>query len=329
MLKTGELQILQLRLSSGIVLPQVTVAYELEGPSGHENTVVALGGISAKKNVTTWWKNLFGPGKIIDPLAHRILSFDFLGGHGETKITGHTDSHPVVSTQDQAQILLQLLDHLQISKVSHFIGASYGGMVGQAFAEKNPQRINQLVVISAAHCSSPHSVAFRVLQRKIISSFLEIGQAEKGISLARSLAMITYRTPEEFNQRFNNTPTDPEDVDSFPAWNYLKARGDHYAQTMSAKAYLCLSHSIDQHQVDVRKITAPTLVVAVKQDQLVPWSLCETMTQQLAGPKQFVCIESIYGHDAFLKEEVLFTQILNDHLIKPNVPKGTVTPAGL
>jgi homoserine O-acetyltransferase len=65
---------------------------------------------------------------------------------------------------------------------------------------------------------------------------------------------------------------------------------------------MCLSESIDLHQVDAAKIRVPTTLVGVREDQLVPLGDVQSLNARLAGPTTFVEISSLYGHDAFLKE---------------------------
>lgn len=220
----------------------------------------------------------------------------------------HTETGPgtfgagTISTYDQALVLKELLQLLKIPQVDLFVGASYGGMVGLAFAEKYPEQIKELIVLCAAHKSSPYSVGLRTLQRKIMKALKDTNPSE-GISLARALAMITYRTEEEFNQRFVGARTRAEDPDSFPVWDYLKFHGDRYAQKVHPEAYATLSRSIDLHQVQPIKIRVPLTVIAAQSDQLVPLEYCEQLIARAQGPKKLFIIESIYGHDAFLKEE--------------------------
>ena len=50
---------------------------------------------------------------------------------------------------------------------------------------------------------SPYAAAWRALQRKAVA----LGQLQcadaQGLSLARQFAMLSYRTPEEFGERFD------------------------------------------------------------------------------------------------------------------------------
>jgi homoserine O-acetyltransferase len=288
--------------------------------------VAVLGGISATRHVVEtadgrpgWWASHFGPGRAVDTNHVRVLGIDFLGGNGGT--TGPRDadeaSFPDVDTHDQARVLAALLDVLNVPSLHAFVGASYGGMVALAFGELFPARVEQLVVISAAHKSAPLGTAWRTIQRQIIALGTAAGRPEEGLALARALAMTTYRTPDEFSVRFDGLRRPTGDADAFPVWDYLQARGAEYVTRMDPQAFTTLSRSIDLHAVEPEKIFVPTTVVSVRQDQCVPPGLSDELAQRTAGPCDLVRLESLYGHDAFLKEDAFFTQLLQARIPLP------------
>lgn len=276
--------------------------YSLEGAAGGK-LIVVLGGISAccevskKENGSEgWWGRLIGPGKPVDTNEYCVLSFDYLA----SPLLSVNDPG-YVSTQEQAEALSRLLGELGLTKISTFIGASYGGMVGLSFATLYPEKIDKLVVISAAHRPSPFSMALRTIQRKIVQ-LSNSGETQEGLSLARSLAMLTYRTADEINERFSEA-ADSENPESSSVWSYLTYQGDKYARVTDPFRFLSLSRSIDGHSIEPSRVTTPLTVVACNQDQLVPVDLCRELVNGTSGPAQLICFDSIYGHDAFLKEE--------------------------
>src|SRR5687767_6905249 len=132
--------------------------FEITG-SPRAPVVVALGGISASRHVCAtpansaagWWDAIVGAGKAVDTRRYRVASFDYIdGGRGP-------DGRPerLVSTRDQADALAAVLDAAGIDRVYAVIGASYGGMVALSFAEHHADRLDQAVVIGAAHQSHP------------------------------------------------------------------------------------------------------------------------------------------------------------------------------
>ena len=124
----------------------------------------------------------------------------------------------------------------------------------------------------------------------------------KGLELARALAMATYRSPEEFAARFAGAPRRNDD-DRFvlPVEEYLFARGADYAKPYRPDSFVCLSESIDLHRVDAGRIFAPVTAIAMREDQLVPLADMRAMVARLPNAELHE-ISSVYGHDAFLKE---------------------------
>src|SRR5688500_9067303 len=166
--------------------------------------------------------------------------------------------------------------------------------------------------------------AWRVVQRRIVRMAIESGDPAKGLELARALAMATYRSPEEFAARFGGAPRrvaagDQADGQSeafvLPVEEYLFARGAEYAQRYRPESFVCLSESIDLHRVDTARIFAPVTAIAVREDQLVPLGDMRAMVARLPNAELHE-ISSVYGHDAFLKENrrlaPIFAQVLND-----------------
>ena len=121
-------------------------------------------------------------------------------------------------------------------------------------------------------------------------------------ALARALGITTYRTAEEFADRFGAAPVRTAAGYRFPVEDYLEHGGTRFAIGCEAERYVALSESIDLHRIDPSEITTPTTLLAVEGDQLVPiWQVHE-LFGRLAGPGRVVEITSRYGHDAFLKE---------------------------
>ncbi|HEV7986464.1 MAG TPA: homoserine O-succinyltransferase [Steroidobacteraceae bacterium] len=296
-----------LALHHGASLPQVRVGWRLEG-AADAPMVVALGGISAHRRVFDaynpgqgWWSELAGPGRVLDSLRLRVLGIDYLGASGDS--TGPTagSEFPSLSSYDQAEVLRGLMDHLGIPRLRAIVGASYGGMVALAFAERFPDRVEQLLVLSAADRTHPMATAWRSVQRRIVRFALSVGRPSEGLELARSLAMATYRSPHEFAARFAFAPVAADGRFIFPVEQYLIARGRDYAARYLPESFLCLSESIDLHEVDARRIGVPTTLVAVREDQLVPIADMHELAARMPHARLHE-ISSPFGHDAFLKE---------------------------
>lgn len=296
-----------LALHHGGRLEQVSVGWRIEGRSDAP-VIAALGGISAHRRVFDsqgtaqgWWSELAGPGRALDSQRVRVLGIDYLGASGESTGPARGQEFPSISSYDQAYVLRGLMDHLGIARLRAIVGASYGGMVALAFAERSPERVERLLVLSAADRTHPMATAWRSVQRRIVRFALSVGHPAEGLQLARSLAMATYRSPQEFASRFGFAPTLQDGHFVFPVEQYLTARGRDYAVRYVPESFLCLSESIDLHAVDARRITVPTTLVAVREDQLVPLGDMQALAERLPHARLHE-ISSLFGHDAFLKE---------------------------
>jgi homoserine O-acetyltransferase/O-succinyltransferase len=308
-------------LHFGGVLSSVRIAWRLAG-AANAPVVAVLGGISAGRNVFAtakqavgWWKDIVGLDAPLDARRYQILGIDFLGGSGETTgpKAGQTD-FPSVSAFDQATILTYLLTHLGLDKFYAIVGASYGGMVALAFAERYGNRVDRIVVISAADRPHPMASAWRSVQRATVRALAMRGAGAEGLKLARSLAMATYRSPQEFKQRFDGVPKRTDTGFRLPVEDYLYARGQAYSESYVPEAFVCLSESIDLHCVAPANIRVPTTLVAVVEDQLVPLSDVQSLYARLAGPRKLVELSSLYGHDAFLKESTALEKVFAEAL---------------
>src|SRR5688572_2633444 len=312
----------EMSLHHGGKLSGVRVAWRLVGPA-EAPVVCALGGISANRRVCTtedprqsWWGQIVGSGCALDADRFRVLSFDYLGGSGET--TGPVDgtAFPSISSYDQAAVLAAVLDELGIKSLRAIAGGSYGGMVALAFGERYPERVSQLLVIGAADRAHPMATAWRSVQRRVVRFAADCGRSKDGVQLARALAMSTYRSSEEFAARFGGTPSEGEQGFVFPVEDYLFSRGADYAAKTKPEAFLCLSESIDLHRVDSSRIFVPTAAVAIREDQLVPLGDVRTMVARLPTGRLHE-ISSVYGHDAFLKESEQLRPIFRAALGSP------------
>jgi homoserine O-acetyltransferase/O-succinyltransferase len=304
----------EVSLYHGGKLSGMRIAWRLVGPA-NAPVVCALGGISANRRVFVtedprqgWWSEVVGPERALDANRFRVLSFDYLGGSADsTGPTGDlTGAHPSppfpsISSYDQAELLVRLLNNLGLKSLRAIVGGSYGGMVALAFGERYPERVGHLIVIGAADRTHPMATAWRSVQRRIVRFAAECGRAKDGLQLARALAMSTYRSSEEFAARFDAAPAHDGGRFVFPVERYLFARGSDFAERHQPEAILCLSESIDLHHVDATRIFVPTTVVAIREDQLVPLADLRGLAARLPVAKLHE-ISSIYGHDAFLKE---------------------------
>jgi len=296
-------------------LPSARIAWRMTGPA-NTPLVCAMGGIWCDRRLFDpadarrgCWREVVGPGRPLDSQTHRILSFDYLGGSGDSTGPEAGSQFPSISTYDQAEVLGRLLDHLNVPSLRAIVGGSYGGMVALAFAERFPERVAALWVISAADRPHPMAIAWHSIQRRIVKFAIRYARPQEGLQLARAVGLSLYRSSEEFAARFPPTPKLEGGEFVFPVERYLFMDAAESASTFRAEAFLCLSESLDLHQVDATRIFVPTTAVAAREDQLVPLADVRALVARM-GAAQVREISSIHGHDAYLREPEQIRAIL-------------------
>jgi homoserine O-acetyltransferase len=294
----------------------VRLSYEIVGPE-NAPVLLAAGGISAGRHVIAsddfaepgWWQSQAGSFQLP---SYRLLSIDWIGADGLL-------DRPV-DPADQAEAIARLLDYRGIDSFAGFIGASYGAMVGMHFAARYPDRCGALLAISASVSAHPYASACRALQRQALTLGEAHGDPKSGVALARAMAILTYRTPQEFAERFAAAPAITDDRLRVPAEDYLDFQGARLRERMCVVAYRRLSESIDLHRIEADDIRVPLTLVAVDQDALVPAADIESLARAVPGATCHL-IHSRYGHDAFLKEEAQVAAIITEFLNSLECPQ--------
>ncbi len=295
----------------------VRLRHECVGAPGRPVVLVA-GGISADRHVVAsdafpargWWQDQAGAGCALDPARHRLLAIDWLGADG-------TLDAPI-DPADQADAIAAVLDALGIEVLAGFVGCSYGAMVGLQFAARHPARLSRLVAVSGAHRAHPHASAWRALQRRAVALGALQCDEHAGLVLARQIAILGYRTPQEFDARFAASRVVDGRVRT-GAEDYLDHCAGAWAARTPPTGFLRLSESIDLQAVAPEAIEVPVTVVAVAEDRLVPIEDAQALVERLSHARaprrpQLRVLRSVYGHDAFLKEPAALDAVLREAL---------------
>ena len=297
-----------------------------------------------------WWEYMIGPGKAIDTDRYFVICVNSLGGcfgsTGPESINPATGKSygldfPELSIEDIAKAGHHLLHELGIDHLHAVMGPSMGGMVALAYALQYPDECDYLVSISAATRALPFTIAMRSLQREIIRCdpswnggyYHGEAEPESGMLLARKLGLVSYRAAEEWHQRFDRARMDKSRRSNqpfgleFEVESYLDYNAHKFVGNFDANSYLYLSRAMDWFDVaehggsvnaGLAKIQAKkTLIIGVTTDILFPVEQQKEIAEGLikAGRNvEFVSIDSINGHDAFLVDKDHFTPVLKDFL---------------
>lgn len=348
------LQLADLSLYRGGQLSDVTLAYETWGELNgrKDNAILIFSGLSPSAHAASsamdsrpgWWEYMIGDNKPINSQRYFIICVNSLGScfgsTGPASINPHSGKpygidFPVLSVEDIAQAAHAVVNHLGIEKLHTVLGASLGGMASLAYSIYFPYEYEHLVSISSAMSAAPYAIAIRSLQRDIIRSDpkwqngrypFEKGPRE-GIRLARKLGISTYRSPEEWRQRFGRKSIDAHSQDvfanRFEIESYLDYNARKFVDHFDANCYLYLSQAMDlfdvrDHGKDLQQAFAKiksksNLIIGVETDFLFPtWQQKELAEALLSNgiPTDFVSLSSVQGHDAFLVDEAHFAPVM-------------------
>ncbi len=332
---TGRLETARLgsfTLGDGTVLPELVESYRHDGP-GPETApqVLVVHALTGSADAAgDWWERLIGPGRALDTDRVGVLGANLLGGRygstGPTTVDPSTGrpygrSFPFVSTRDQARAFWALLDALGIPRLALVVGGSLGGMVALEVGLTRPTGVDHLVPIAAPAATGPMAVAWNRIQVELIDRL-----GDDGLSLARQLAMTTYRSEADFDERFGRDV----EVDGRPSVvSYLDHQGDKLVERFDGDTYRTLAGAMDRHDIGAGRggIDAALAQLAVADVRLTGIGIVDDI---LYGPRQvhqlvdiareagvdarYREIRSTKGHDAFLVEWDQLTTLLREAL---------------
>lgn len=264
--------------------------------------IVLLGGISSDRFVfdgAAWWSDL-----TLAADGRSFLGIDFaFDRRGALAPTTH----------EQALVVTAALDAVGCDSAQLIVGASYGGMVALALAEQAPERVAALAIISAGARPHPYATAWREMQRRVIALGLDNDLAAEAQEIARGMAMLSYRTPDEFARRFIGGCTGPDTRQCSQPGAYLEARGRASVAAMTPERYLSLSASIDRHDVNPEAIGHPALLISASNDFLIPPADMAALAEAMPGARLNI-LDSPWGHDMFLKDAPHVASLIHEFL---------------
>jgi homoserine O-acetyltransferase len=346
----------------GGTLEQPRVAYETWGEltAARDNAIMIFTGLSPSAHASSsaadkapgWWEEMVGPSRPIDTRKYFVVCINSLGScfgsTGPASINPVTNEpyrldFPVLTLEDVASLGHEVIRSLGIERLFALVGPSMGGMTAQAYAAMFPDTYERLLLISTGARSLAFSTALRSLQREMIRSdpawvngdYAPLEGPIMGMRLARKLGMITYRSAEEWEQRFGRERI-PEERKSgdcfaldFEVESYLEAHANKFTGQFDPNCYLYLSRASDifdiaEHggsvEAGLARINAErVLVIGVSTDLLFPLHQQREIAdglRQSSGEVEFLELPSIQGHDSFLADMDRFRPPVHEFLAK-------------
>jgi homoserine O-acetyltransferase len=335
-------------LESGEKLRPVTVRYAQYGePNAKgDNVVLVCHALSGSAKVDDWWPELFAEGGLLDLEKYCVIGTNILGScygsTGPNSINAETGTpygaeFPLITVSDIVRAQARVLDHLGVRKLKLVIGASIGGMQALQWATDFPERVEEAIVIGTAPLGAL-GLALNHIQRQAIrldprfnnGAYTPNTEPAGGISLARQIAMLSYKSAELFDHRYgrklNRNGEDPwtNHAARFDIGGYLDYQGEKFVQRFDANSYISITRTMDTFD-PVRKygsakeaygrIKAQVKLVGISSDWLFPPEDVRRLAAEMRaqGVKcDYREIVSAHGHDAFLAEPEKLLEVLSD-----------------
>src|SRR5579863_4081050 len=209
-----------LLLDCGRALAGVTLHYAVYGRlnAARDNAVLVCHALSGSALVGAWWPEVFAPGAVLSLEHDFVICINMLGScYGSTgpgsvnPETGepYGPDFPLVSIRDNVRAQAQLLDSLGIRKMRLTLGGSIGGMQALEWSVLFPERVERALIIGVAPLGAM-GLALNHLQRAAIEqdpewmggNYLPQRPPRQGLSLARQIAMLSYKSGGLFEERF-------------------------------------------------------------------------------------------------------------------------------
>jgi len=285
----------------------IKLSYEVFGLPLHSAPIIlvnhALTGNSNVAGENGWWTTLIGEGKCIDTKKYTILSFNIPGnGYDGFVIENYKD----FVAQDIAKIFLLGLEELKISRVYALIGGSLGGGIAWEMAALEPHLAEHLIPVASDWKSTDWLIANCQIQEQFLVN------SKQPVHDARMHAMLCYRTPESFKERFKRSTN--EELKVFNVESWLTHHGKKLQERFQLSAYKLMNQllkTIDINRegekafVNLQNSDTNIHIIGVDSDLFFTAQENKDTFKKLAQANSNVTygeIHSLHGHDAFLIE---------------------------
>ena len=313
-------------LDSGEVLSELKLRCTIYGKLNEDrsNAILVFHALTGSSRMGDWWNGMMCDGCALNTSEFAFICVNYLGScYGSTSArslkkrrTKRSDA-PLVTLRDIVRSNVHLLDYLGIKKLYAVLGGSVGGMLALQFAADHPELADKCISIAATPLSAM-GLALNHIQRQAIK--------QNDIEMARKIAVISYKAPRQFQQRFGRKPNRNGETphvkheDRFDIGGYLDHQGDIFRDRFEIESYDLITKAMDLFDLSdaqIRAIKSKVSLVGISSDWLFPAAdvrdLADTFLRK-GVDVEYHEIESDDGHDAFLSDVVETSRVLREIL---------------
>ncbi|MDR1976015.1 MAG: homoserine O-acetyltransferase [Campylobacteraceae bacterium] len=301
---------------------------------------------------TGWWDPLIGDGKIIDTTKFFVICANILGGcsgtTGPMSIDPSTNEpyrlkFPVITISDMVRAQQNLFSKLGLTHAYAVMGGSLGAMQALCCSIEYPDFAKRVICLAGTYATSPWAIAFNkiAMDGVINDPQFKQGQYEKdafkedgllGLALGRMVGHISFLSPYSMRKKFDRNYVDTDGLyelfGRFQAERYLEYNGYSFSKRFDPLSYLYIikamnifdaARNYESLKDSFSSIKAKMHLIAFKGDllflpdemEVIRDTLCELGRGEAT---EFVCVDSDYGHDAFLVEYEKFDSYIKKAL---------------
>jgi len=304
----------------------IQLSYEVFGQRLNEAPIVlvnhALTGNSDVAGEKGWWTDLIGEGKCIDTKKFSVLAFNIPGNGYDGFVI---EQYKEFVAGDMARIFLLGLQHLGVSKLHTIIGGSLGGGIAWEMAALDVNITEHLIPVASDWKSTDWLIANCQIQEQILKN------SSQPVHDARMHAMLCYRTPESFKERFQRSTN--EELNIFNVESWLMHHGKKLQERFQVSAYRLMNQLLKTIDItrngtvnfeSLQNSETKIHIIGVNSDLFFTAEENKETYRRIAQRNANVTygeVQSVHGHDAFLIE---FRQLEN--LLKAVFPSELDRP---
>lgn len=296
--ETGIVDLGHFEAESGEVIDNLKLQYEYVGYKGQPLVVVchALTGnhlTYGDDEHAGWWREIIDGG-YLSINDYQFITFNVIGSPYGSSSRLNTPNFPEhLTMRDVARANILGLKQFGYEKIDVLIGGSLGGMQTLEMLYDGSFEVKKAVILAATEKTSSYSRAFNEIARQVIHM-----NEQDGLSIARQLGFLTYRSSKDYESRFS-----ADDVVS-----YQKYQGNKFKEAFDKDCYLTLLDVLDSHDIfrgrdDVeerlRQLETKVLTLGFADDLLYPDDQVRALGRFFKYHRHFYVQDNV-GHDGFL-----------------------------